>query len=306
MSNQPFIGVICDYGSPALVKSLEAEGYETMVYQADQLDPERAPPVDFWVIDCEDEDKLSDEILLLEPMVTLSNRPQPGTDAYVGWADKILRSLNKLTADVRHSANEEKTSTASDVRGVEGVWILAGSTGCVGAVSEFFYELSPLPPVAFVYAQHTLEDKQNSLTTVGSANRELECNLALGRHWLNPGHVLIAPASCRVEFSKQGEMFSVNKPWDTRETPNIDQLMMAMSGMNPSPAGVIIFSGSGKDGCEGARALKAVGTRIWAQDPQTADAPAMPHHVIAAGLTDYVAPPSELAEAFLRLYPSKD
>lgn len=304
MSTKPVIGIICDHADKTLEGFLETSGYETIRYQHDQLEPERAPPVDAWVIDCEDDDQLADEILLLEPMVTLSNRPTPGGDDFRNWSDKIIRSLDKWTADVRHSTTEERSSTPQDTSGVAGVWILAGSTGCVGAVSEFFYELSPLPPVAFIYAQHIQPEKQASLVTVGRANRDLECTLALGKHWLNPGHVLIAPASARLGFSKQGEVFSERKPWGTRETPNIDQLMMSMSGLSPAPAGVIIFSGSGKDGLEGARALKAVGTRIWAQDPQTADAPAMPHHVIQGGLTDYVASPTDLAQALLRLYSS--
>lgn len=302
MSTKPVIGIICDHENKSLEESLTSSGYETMRYQVDQLDPDRAPPVDSWVIDCDDESKLADEVLLLEPMVTLSNRPSADTEEFRRWSDKIIRSLNKRTADVRHSSSEERSSNPQETTGVRGVWILAGSTGCVGAVSEFFYELSPLPPVAFIYAQHVSAEKEGSLVTVGRANRELECTLALGRHWLNPGHVLIAPASARIEFSKHGEVFSQPKPWTTRETPNIDELMMSMSGMTPFPAGAIIFSGSGKDSLEGARALKAVGTKIWAQDPQTADDPAMPHHVIEAGLTDYVASPSELAQAFLRRY----
>jgi chemotaxis response regulator CheB len=302
MSTKPVIGIICDHDNKSLEEALSASGYETICYQASQLDPDRAPPVDSWVIDCNDENQLADELLLLEPMVTLSNRPPLDNDDYGHWADKIIRSLDKRTADVRHSSSEERSSTPQETTGVQGVWILAGSTGCVGAVSEFFYELSPLPPVAFIYAQHVSPEKQNSLVTVGRANRELECELALGRHWLNPGHVLVAPANARIEFTKHGEVFSQNKPWGTPETPNIDQLMMSMSGMTPFPAGAIIFSGAGKDSLEGAKALKAVGSRIWAQDPATADDPSMPHHAIQSGLADYVASPSELAQAFLRLY----
>jgi two-component system chemotaxis response regulator CheB len=125
----------------------------------------------------------------------------------------------------------------------------------------------------------------------------------VGRHWLNPGHVLIVPAACRLQFSQQGEVHSVRDPWGTNETPNIDQLMMDMSGIHPSPAGAILFSGAGKDGCEGLRALKAVGARIWVQDPATAVSPSMPQTAIEHGVVNYNAAPAQLAALFMGLYP---
>jgi chemotaxis response regulator CheB len=192
-----------------------------------------------------------------------------------------------------------------DYPGVEAVWVIAGSTGGVSAVSEFFSALSRIPPVAFVYAQHIHANQQRMLTAVGHSNPELHCSLAVGRHWLNPGHVLIVPAACRLEFSKQGQVISVRDHWGEGETPNIDKLMMTMSGMSPSPAGAIIFSGAGKDGSEGLRALQAVGTRIWAQDPGTAVSPSMPRNACELGLAEYIAPPAILAAEFMRLYPQQ-
>ena len=145
-------------------------------------------------------------------------------------------------------------------------------------------------------------NQQSMLTAVGHANPDLHYSLAVGRHWLNPGHVLIVPAACRLEFSKQGLVVSVRDQWGTSETPSIDHLMMTMSGMSPSPAGAIIFSGAGSDGSAGLRALQAVGTRIWAQDPATAVSPSMPQSALDLGLVAHSAGPTGLAAEFMRLY----
>jgi chemosensory pili system protein ChpB (putative protein-glutamate methylesterase) len=157
--------------------------------------------------------------------------------------------------------------------------------------------------VAFIYAQHIHHRQQATLAAIGLANRELRCYLGLGRHWLNCGHVLVVPASAQLRFAPYGEVFSTRNTWPTPETPNLDQLMLAMCGMQPTPAGAIIFSGAGTDGCQGLGALFQLGTRIWAQDPSTCEAPSMPEGAIKAGLTSLVAEPETLAVRLLSLYP---
>jgi chemotaxis response regulator CheB len=107
-----------------------------------------------------------------------------------------------------------------------------------------------------------------------------------------------------LRFTNWGEVFSTREPWETRETPHINQVMMAMSGLQPAPAGAIMFSGTGTDGCAGLRALQAVGTTVWAQDPETAVAPSMPQSAIDAGLVSRTGSPLDLATALLELYPS--
>lgn len=308
MSTQLLIGVICDHESTVLQQAIEKAGYSTARIPPEQLLPESVPKVQCWVIDCIEEDLVVDAIAWLEPeVIALSNRPDhDDEDNYGAWSAKILRTLDKWMSNVKHAVGDGKSSTPQGMAGVEGVWLLAGAAGCLGAVSEFFWTMTHTPPVSFIYAQHIEPDRQQTLTAVGRANSQLECNLALGRHWLNPRQLLIAPASCRLEFSQQGEVFSIDKPWASREQPNIDQLMMAMSGLNPSPTGVIIFSGGGKDGSAGLKALKGVGAKIWAQNPESADAPAMPHHAIQTGLVDKVADPADLADAFMDLYPEPE
>jgi chemotaxis response regulator CheB len=153
-------------------------------------------------------------------------------------------------------------------------------------------------------AQHIHPAQQTSLLAIGHANRGINCSLALGRHWLNPGHLLIVPASCRLKFSRQGELFSTRESWEGPETPGIDQLMLAMSGMRPAPSGAIIFSGAGKDGHIGLGALAAVGSQIWVQQPGSCEAPSMPQAAIDTGLSCVADTPEGLASRFMALYPT--
>jgi chemotaxis response regulator CheB len=306
MPAEPLIGIICDHNSAVLAGRIKAAGYRVKRVMPENLVPGELPEVNAWVIDCGDNAEVAEAMSWIDARVlALSNRPEPSQlEGYHHWCNRILSTLDKWTADLWHAQPNPSPTSAGGYARVQGVWILAGSTGALPAVSEFFAALERIPPVAFVYAQHIHADQQNLLTTIGRANRKLVCTLALGRHWLNVGHVLIAPAACRLGFTRQGEVFSVRDSWDTRETPNISQLMMALSGLKPAAAGAIMLSGAGHDGREGLRALHARGTRIWAQDPATAAAPSMPRAAIDQNLASNIASPKELAAALLALYPA--
>ena len=305
MQTEPTIGIICDHSSQVLAGRIIGAGYRIVRVSPEKLIPGELADTAAWVVDCADNSPVADAMAWIEQEVlVLSNRPDPSQQLeYRSWCDRIIHTLDKWSADFWHASSVQTESVPEAYAEVKAVWVMAGSTGGVNAVSEFFSAFTHVPPVAFVYAQHIRANQQSMLTAVGHSNPKLCCSLAVGRHWLNPGHVLIVPAACRLEFSKQGQVVSVRDHWGTSETPNIDQLMLTMSGMSPSPAGAVIFSGAGKDGSEGLRALQAVGTRIWAQDPSSAVSPSMPQNAIDLGLVAYSATPRELATEFMRLYP---
>ena len=307
MQTGPTIGIICDHKSLQLAGRIIGAGYRIARVSPDQLQAEDLLAPDAWVVDCADNSSVSEAMAWIEQeVVVLSNRPDPtAVHEYENWCTRIVHTLDKWSADYWHASSAHTQSEPGAYAGVEAVWVIAGSTGGVGAAAEFFNALSYVPPVAFIYAQHIHANQQSMLTAVGHSNPDLVCALAVGRHWLNPGHVLIVPAACRLEFSNQGEVFSIRDNWGTEETPNIDRLMMTMSGMRPSPAGAIILSGAGSDGTEGLRALHAVGTKIWAQDPESAVSPSMPRSAVAQGLVSQCAGPRALAAEFMNLYPPR-
>ena len=306
MDTEPVVGIICEQSTSVLVGRVRAAGYKAIRVSPEQLIPDQLPTVDAWVVDCPDNSDVADAMAWIETRVlALSNRPDLSDLAeYRIWCDRIIRTLDKWNADFWQGSDEPSSSTSEAYADVEAVWILAASAGGVPAVSEFLAALTHVPRVAFIYAQHIEADQQDLLKAIGHVNRDLPCSLAVGRHWLNPGRVLIAPATCQLRFTNWGEVFSTREPWETRETPHINQVMMAMSGLQPAPAGAIMFSGTGTDGCAGLRALQAVGTTVWAQDPDTAVAPSMPQSAIDAGLVSRTGSPQDLATALLELYPS--
>ena len=309
MKSEPFIGVICDASFSVLAGRIKSAGYRIARVSPKMLASGSRPQVDTWVVDCEDIDGVADALAEIEvPVVALSNRP-PVEDkkAYRDWADRIIRTVDKWTANTWHGKSGNGSTDPGGFAAVQGVWLLVGSTGMEGAAREFFEAMPWLPPVAFLYAQHVKPTDERLLTNkLGKMNRHLTCELALGRNWLNPRQLLVVPASCRLEFGQQGELFSRREPWGGRVDPHIDQLMMNVAGLTPQLSGVITFSGSSTDGLQGTRALHDMGIKVWAQDPATATAPAMPRWIDKLRLASRVGSPADLAEEFLDLYPRQE
>lgn len=306
MADEPLIGLISDHTSPVLAGNIKRAGYRVTRVEPEALVEGEVAVVDAWVLDCVEPGEVADASLWLEPrLLALSNRPDPSDlEAHRVWCDRIIATLDKWTAHLRHPEAPAQSSRADHVAQLEDVWLLVGSTGAFGSVGRFLASFTHVPRLGFVYAQHIDPRQQSTLTAIRNSNRQLQCNLALGRHWLNPGQILIVPASSQLRFGRSGEVFSVREPWDTPETPSIDGLAHAMSGMHPAPAGVIVFSGAGKDGSRGLAALAQRGTQVWVQDPDTCEAPSMPAAAIEAGLASIIDSPDRLARRLMTLYPS--
>ena len=61
----------------------------------------------------------------------------------------------------------------------------------------------------------------------------------------------------------------------------------------------IILSGTGADGTEGLKYIKAEGGITFAQEPETAQYPGMPQSAIAAETAYFVLPPDKIADKLI-------
>ena len=304
MDVQPLIGIICDASFSALAGRVKSAGYRIARVSPEMVVPGNLPPVDTWVVDCRDTDLIAEALAWIEtPVVALSNRPEPADrDAYRCWSDRIVKTLDKWTADARHSKYRATRSSATAWSDVEGIWILAGAAGADDAVEEFLAHLPWVPPVAMVYAQHSKGGQTGLVEKLTTANSHVNCSLALGRHWLNPGQLLVTPNCTRIGFTAHGEVYSQREGWGTEECPDIDALILEMMGLHPGPTGVILFSGDCGDGLRGSVALQRMGARVWSQSQESAVAPGLPRAAKQLRLSENVGTPAELAADLAGLY----
>ncbi len=77
--------------------------------------------------------------------------------------------------------------------------------------------------------------------------------------------------------------------------------MISLASERKTQAIGIVLSGTGNDGTEGLKAIKAEGGITFAQDPETAQYPDMPKNAITAETPDFILSPEQIAKELVRI-----
>ncbi|QEG27869.1 Oxygen sensor histidine kinase NreB [Gemmata obscuriglobus] len=176
---------------------------------------------------------------------------------------------------------------------------VGASAGGLEAFSAFLAAMPPDAGMAFVFILHLPPD-HNSLLADILARRtampvhQVEDGLAVEPDHVyvtRPGHVVgIREGRLRVGPELGGPR-AANRP--------VDDFFRTLAEEQRERAVCVLLSGMGSNGTAGAQAVKAVGGLCVAQDPDSAQYPSMPRHLIDAGYADYIVRPADLPDVLL-------
>jgi two-component system CheB/CheR fusion protein len=107
---------------------------------------------------------------------------------------------------------------------------------------------------------------------------------------IRPGHTLTL-LDGKLRLGARLERPMGNRP--------IDDFFKSLAEDQRERAIAVILSGMGSNGAAGCQAIKAVGGLCIAQEPETAQFPSMPRHLIDAGYADYIMRPQDIPDVLL-------
>jgi PAS domain S-box-containing protein len=177
---------------------------------------------------------------------------------------------------------------------------IGASAGGLEAVSAFLGAMRPDSGMAFVLVQHLPPDRESLLAEILDRRtampvRQVEDGLAVEAdhvYVIRPGHRLEIRDG-RLHFGPPlGSPRAANRP--------VDDFFRSLAEEQRERAIAVVMSGMGSNGTAGAQAIKAVGGLCIAQDPDSAQFPSMPRHLIDAGYADFILRPEEIPEALLQ------
>ncbi|WP_439630350.1 chemotaxis protein CheB [Gemmata sp.] len=176
---------------------------------------------------------------------------------------------------------------------------IGASAGGLEAVGAFLDVMRPDSGMAFVLVQHLPPDHTSMLAEVLSRRTAMPVSQAEDgvavepnhAYVIRPGHVLTIRDGRLHLGPELGGPRAANRP--------IDDFFRSLAEEQRERAVCVILSGMGSNGTAGAQAVKAVGGVCVAQDPETAQFPSMPRHLIDAGYADYIARPADLPDVLL-------
>ena len=178
--------------------------------------------------------------------------------------------------------------------------MIACSTGGPKALGELVPKLpSPLGAGSLI-VQHMPAGFTASLATRLDTASQLNVREAAGGEPLEPGVALLAPGGSHLRVDGHAPRAAVRRRPGRRPAPRADFTIVDAAKLYGPRMVLVVLTGMGRDGLEGAKAVKAAGGRILVEAESTCAVYGMPRAVAEAGLADEILPLDELPAAIVR------
>src|SRR5262245_9537169 len=175
---------------------------------------------------------------------------------------------------------------------------LGASAGGLEALEEFFDELPPNPVMSFVVVTHQAPGKISLLPELIARHCKMPVVKVDEATPLEPDHVYIQPPGVTLGLLK-GQLYPFEPSHDSARPFPIDFFFRSLAQDQRDRAVGIVLSGTGSDGTNGLKEIRAVSGLVMAQEESTARYPGMPHSASLALQLDFVLAPREMARQLL-------
>jgi two-component system chemotaxis response regulator CheB len=178
--------------------------------------------------------------------------------------------------------------------------MIASSTGGPKALGELIPKLPSPLGTGSVIVQHMPPGFTASLATRLDGMSPLNVLEAKAGDAVDPKRLLLAPGGAHLRMEADGRVrLSDDAPMGGLR-PRADLTIADVAKIYGSSLLLVVLTGMGKDGLEGAKAVKAAGGRILVEAESTCVVYGMPRAVAEAGLADEILPLNELPAAIAR------
>ncbi|MCB9481774.1 MAG: PAS domain-containing protein [Desulfobacteraceae bacterium] len=171
---------------------------------------------------------------------------------------------------------------------------IGASAGGLEALELFFQDMPPDTKTAFIVVQHLSPDYKSYMVELLQKKTALEVNRAEdGMEVFADSIYLIPPKKNMTIFhgklilTEQNHTRGINLP--------IDIFLKSLAEDKGDKSIAVILSGTGSDGMQGVRTIKAAGGIIMVQESESAKFDGMPKSAISTGLADIILPPEKMA-----------
>lgn len=172
---------------------------------------------------------------------------------------------------------------------------LGASAGGLAAFEAFFSGVPSDTPtgMAYVLVQHLAPGHKSMLTELIRRHTAMPVVEVEDRMVIQTDHVYIIPPN-RVLGLREGKLVLSARSADAADRLPIDFFFKSVADEHGVHAVGVVLSGTGADGTEGVRAIRAQGGLTLAQTPDSAGFDGMPCSAIATGTVDYTLAPAAM------------
>jgi len=175
--------------------------------------------------------------------------------------------------------------------------VIASSTGGPRALGELVPRLPAQLGAGGLLVQHMPAGFTASLAARLDGASALAVREARTGDVLDPGSLLVAPGGSHLRLSDDRRLRLADDAPEGGLKPRADFTIADAARLFTRRVLLVVLTGMGKDGLEGARAVKRAGGRVLVEAESSCTVYGMPRAVADAGLADAVLPLDRLADA---------
>ncbi|MDP2212012.1 MAG: chemotaxis protein CheB [Candidatus Aquicultor sp.] len=201
------------------------------------------------------------------------------------------RSHKKVASSVKRA---DKSGKLFPIVGI------GASAGGLGAFTKLFEHLPSDTGMAFVLVQHLAPTHESLLSELISRVTAMPVSEVKDGMQVEPNHVYVIPPDTVMRISHGVLKLTPRDQTHGLYLP-IDYFFRSLVEDDGGIAIGVVLSGTGSDGAEGLKAIKAQNGITFAQDLDSAEQDGMPKSASATGAVDFVMTPQEIAQELARL-----
>jgi len=177
---------------------------------------------------------------------------------------------------------------------------IGASAGGLEAIRAVLSELPPDPGAAILIAQHLARDRDSLLPDILASDSRLRVVEARAGAAVEPDRAYVMPPNAQMILS-DGHLRLEPRPPGLAPPMPVDFLFRSLAQHAGEAAIAVVLSGTGSDGAQGIREIKAAGGITIVQEPASARYDGMPRAALATEAVDLVLSPSEIAREVAHL-----
>lgn len=172
---------------------------------------------------------------------------------------------------------------------------IGASAGGIEALGKFFDAMPADSGMACVIVLHLDPTRESQLSTILTYHTEMPVHEIVDGMSVEANNVYVIAPNTYLRVA--GNTCHLSKPREPRgHRFPVDELFRSLAEDQQERAICVVLSGTGHNGTEGLKEIRASGGCAIAQDPETAKFDGMPRSAISAGLVDRVLAPDLMPE----------
>lgn len=197
------------------------------------------------------------------------------------------RSSDPTVVPASQVADGDGADPASAPGRLDHLVVIGASAGGLEALQELTANLLPGGRVAYVVAQHLAPEHRSLIVDLLSHGTPLQVVTAVDGAPLQPDVIAVAPPNHDIAV-EAGRLRLTDPLPRFGPSPCIDLLFESIADQWRERGVAVVLSGTGADGAQGVRAIRAAGGLTMAQSPSSAKFDAMPRAAVSLGGADLV------------------